>query len=160
MRQPPNLSPQEALEFHGWEVTGEGCWEYSGSRHAEGYGAIQHGKTKVRASRVAYSIWVGELSDVDKVLHTCDNPPCINPDHLFKGTQADNVADMIAKGRNKNPTPLPGDKSPNRKLTQAIVLSLRERYSKGETMTAMAAEYDMSIGGISLAINGKNWRQE
>jgi hypothetical protein len=77
------------------------CWLWTGSRNAQGYGNISHEGRHLVAHRLAWLLWRGPI-DVDiKVLHRCDTPPCCNPDHLFLGTQADNVADMVAKGRHR-----------------------------------------------------------
>jgi hypothetical protein len=86
-------------------VMSSGCWEWKLSRDRAGYGRlkIQLGaRDKFRydsAHRFAYATLVGPIPDNLCVLHRCDNPPCCNPDHLFLGTNKDNMADMIAKGR-------------------------------------------------------------
>lgn len=78
-------------------VTPSGCWEWSGGRNpVSGYGQTPE---NVAAHRVAWEIANGPIPDGQWVLHKCDNRPCCNPDHLMLGTQADNIADMKAKGR-------------------------------------------------------------
>jgi hypothetical protein len=85
-------------------VTETGCWEWQGAK-TKGYGMIGHGRrsdpgTRVKqVHRVAWELTYGPIPEGTSVLHSCDNPPCYNPTHLFLGTQADNVADMTAKGR-------------------------------------------------------------
>lgn len=79
----------------------DACWLWTGGR-----GTRQYGKWSVRgkwypAHRLAYTAFVGLIPDGMLVLHKCDNPPCVRPDHLFLGTHADNTADMIAKGRSQ-----------------------------------------------------------
>jgi len=76
-----------------------GCWEYQGATGSGGYGRIRWAGRTQSAPRVAYQMLVGSAPGEMNVCHRCDNPPCINPDHLFLGTQADNVRDMVAKGR-------------------------------------------------------------
>lgn len=78
-----------------------GCLLWTGARHGNGYGLLTiapNHRAKLRAHRVSYEIFVGPVGD-KWVLHKCDTPLCVNPDHLFLGTDADNKADKIAKGR-------------------------------------------------------------
>jgi hypothetical protein len=76
------------------------CWVWQRSKNNLGYGFISyHGKGNQLVHRVSYQEFIGPIPDGLNVLHHCDNPPCANPDHLFTGTQKDNAADMVAKGR-------------------------------------------------------------
>lgn len=88
----------------------QGCMEWTGAKNSNGYGVINSGTLKgrmIRAHRVAWELWVGPVPDGLSVLHRCDNRPCINPEHLFLGTQADNMADMSRKGRGRKAAPKP-----------------------------------------------------
>jgi hypothetical protein len=83
-------------------VKTDGCWEWSGCRHPRGYGLARYmGKTVV-THRIAWMLERGAIPGGMVICHKCDNPPCVNPDHLFIGTQADNNRDRHQKGRTKN----------------------------------------------------------
>lgn len=79
------------------------CWPWTAGRDRDGYGKFKIAKKQNRAHRVAFALATGQQPGELWVLHRCDNPPCVNPAHLFLGTIADNVADMVAKGRNYIP---------------------------------------------------------
>lgn len=82
-----------------FEVRENGCWEWTKKTNRGGYGEFKvRGKT-VRAHRWAYATFVEPIPEDLHVLHHCDNPPCVNPSHLFTGTHGDNMRDMFAKGR-------------------------------------------------------------
>lgn len=78
------------------------CWIWTSSRHRQGYGTFSINNECNLAHRVAFELRFGKISDGLDVLHSCDNPPCVNPYHLFLGTHNDNMRDMIKKGRWKN----------------------------------------------------------
>lgn len=97
------------------------CWIWTAQKKTKGYGVIGvAGKTKT-ASRVSYELYVGEIPNGLFVLHRCDNPSFVNPDHLFLGTAADNAADRDAKGRTVVPAP-----SHRRKLSDAQAIFAKE----------------------------------
>jgi hypothetical protein len=97
-----------------------GCWEYDGYRNEHGYGQFAVNTSwGVLAHRVAWVLTFGPIPVGLEVCHTCDNPPCINPAHLFIGTHGDNVQDMWTKGRHPRPTSF-------RRLTDDQVFAIHE----------------------------------
>jgi hypothetical protein len=92
------------------------------------------------------------------VLHSCDNPPCHNPDHLFLGTHQDNADDKMAKGRWRGGD-CKGEKNSNSKLTWKKVEEIRARYIPGVvTQAVLAKEYGVSVPQISYIVNNKKWK--
>lgn len=82
-------------------VTAEGCWVWIGQKDKKGYGRVWRRGKKRAAHRASYEAQYGLFQDDLHVCHKCDNPPCINPDHLFLGTRSDNMMDCTIKGRNR-----------------------------------------------------------
>lgn len=92
----------ERLGAVGWTVTESGCWEWGGKRNDQGYGifnARRLGYEGVRAHRVVFQHLTGRQLSDDELCHRCDNPPCVNPEHMFVGTHEENMEDMSVKGR-------------------------------------------------------------
>lgn len=102
LKQPNNFSYENQVAYF-WSrsvpVPETGCRVWTRSRLLDGYGSLRWQKKSARAHRVAWEITYGTVPPGLSVLHKCDNPSCCNPEHLFIGTQADNVRDMVAKGR-------------------------------------------------------------
>jgi hypothetical protein len=138
-----------------------GCWEWPGTRNWYGYGQLQIDGRTLRAHRVSWERHVGPIPPGLFVLHRCDNPPCVRPDHLFLGTQADNMADKMRKGREAHAgplTPLRGEQVGTSKLTQADVDAIRHRYTgrRGE-QTALGREFGVSHRMIGYIVTGQSW---
>ncbi len=95
------MTVQERIETR-IKKDSNGCWLWTGCVNNKGYGALYiRGKVE-GAHRAYWEVYNGSIPDNMCVLHTCDNPPCVNPDHLFLGTQSDNMIDKIKKGRDHN----------------------------------------------------------
>ena len=154
---PHGASLDERLRHHGWAVTKSGCWEWKRSLNGGGYGQLAVGSDRpMIASRAAYTAWIGPIPDGQVVCHRCDNPPCINPEHLFLGALCDNNADMAAKRRVAN-----GERKTQHKLTDAQVHEIRRRYAAGNVLQLdLAAEYGVSRALISFVIGGHRRARE
>jgi hypothetical protein len=131
--------------------TQSGCILRLGTGTGTGYKLIQiNGKARL-AHRVAYELANGEIPADQLVLHRCDQPSCINPEHLFLGTQLDNMRDMIAKGRKRSPS---GEDAPNTKLTLDQVREIR---ASTESQRLLAKRYGVSLSAISNVRTGDTW---
>lgn len=135
----------------------DGCWLWMGPKNKKGYGHIGiNGKT-VSAHRFSYSINVGAIPDGLHVLHTCDNRPCVNPKHLWVGTNLENVLDCIKKGRAGTLFSLRGEAHSKAKLTAADVLEIRELNSDGFSGSQLGDIYGVHPNNIFAICNRKTW---
>lgn len=134
------------------------CWIWGGEIDAHGYGRITAGSKKdgtrknFLAHRVAYFIANGSLDSSVKVCHRCDTPACVNYKHLFIGTQAENVADMVGKGRHQH-----GSANGMAKLDDSKVLEILRRTRAGETKAEVSRSIGISRSAISMIASGKRW---
>lgn len=106
--------------------------------------------------RLSWVLHNGEIPLGMKVLHRCDNRACVRPDHLFLGTDADNSADKWAKGRGVSPG-LDGERNGCARLTNEIVLQIRERVAAGAVQKTLAHEFNVSVSTVSLIVKRKTW---
>lgn len=125
------------------------CWEWTACRHPEGYGQFQ-GK---RAHRVVWEMLYGPIEKGLCICHHCDNPGCVNPRHLFKGSCAENSADAVAKGRF-----LHGPAHHNTKLTARLVRKLRKLNAAGESHCSLARRFGYGATTVRYACNRVTWR--
>ena len=143
------------------EKTKSGCWEWQGATN-KGYGRTIIGSRRdgsrrtISAHRLSYMIFKGTIPDGYEVCHKCDNPKCINPDHLFVGTRQDNIDDRERKGRN---IIFVGEEQPRSKLTKKAVKDARwEKAYKGTSFQALADRYGVSKKTMINAIKGVTWK--
>jgi hypothetical protein len=130
-----------------------GCWIWNGCKDKDGYGIIGYKMKKCRAHRISYLLFRGKIPLNICVCHKCDNPSCVNPNHLFLGTNQDNHTDAMNKERHSR-----GESNGMSKLTESAVVSIRLAYKKGnETLKSLADKYSVSITLIWYIIYRKNW---
>lgn len=134
-------------------VKESGCIEWQGSKDKNGYGTLRLDKKDWKAHRYSYTKNIGEIPKGMVICHKCDNPSCVNPDHLFLGTTKDNSNDMVKKGRQ-----LAGEKNPNKKLTNHLVRHIKERILNGETQTKIAKDLNLNQTTISKIKLGVSWK--
>lgn len=127
------------------------CWNYLGSKSAR-YGVFNMGGIKIKAHRMSYELSYGKLDSSDLVCHHCDNTRCVNPLHLFKGSQLDNMRDVINKGRKANAK---GVHNGNCKYSDKLVSEIRRKYSSGNyTQRQLAKIYGVGKSQIHNIVSG------
>lgn len=134
------------------DLQGDGCWPWTASVDRWGYGHIRINGRLQRAHRVAWELCFGPIPEGVCVLHTCDNPRCVRPIHLFLGSQADNSRDKAKKGR------AAGERNPGAKLTATDVVEIRQRRRASALHRELAADFNVHRTTISNILSGKNWR--
>ena len=134
------------------------CWEWTGCRQKNGYGKIgaggDRGKTLL-AHRVSWILHCGKINEGLECCHKCDNPSCVNPNHLFLGTRIDNEEDKKNKKRH-----LYGEKHSMSKINTRDVVSIKTKYKiNNTTQYQLAKEYGITQSQVSRIINGKRWAE-
>lgn len=174
--QPRPGADGTAAAYLAWWLNGKlresesGCWEWAGQSMKAGYGRIDlknypdWPQSVVLVHRVVYQLCVGPVPDGMVVCHRCDNPPCCRPDHLFLGTNSDNIADKISKGRQaagqsvrKNHEHLRGEVIVTAKLTAEQVMEIRRREAAGEHPDSIAADHGTSRDYVVAIARGDCW---
>lgn len=148
----PSLAERFACRFI--PEPNSGCWLWTGKLDSYGYGVLQinggRGRT-VKAHRLSLEIHGAAASADQVVCHRCDNPACVNPDHLFAGTRADNSRDMAKKGRSTI-----GEQNPMAKLSASDVLAIRSDAST--SAPDLAKQYGVSPETVRNYRSGRTWR--
>ncbi len=153
--------PFERFWLHVRKAGPKDCWEWSGSRTPEGYGFIYAGPLYdepvrwIRANRLSWEIHNGKVPDGLYVLHDCDNPPCVNPKHLYVGTQQQNVHDRTVRRRGRRQD---GAFNSKAKLTETDVRAIVAMVEAGKSQTAVAALFGLTQPYVSKIARRQFWR--
>lgn len=139
------------------------CWPWLGVKNIQGYGRVQIKEYSYYAHRVIFNLVYPNTIELNApknssekgfLLHTCDNPACCNPKHLWIGTHDDNMADKAAKGRTPDYS---GDKGPRCKLSMAQAQEIRALRKQGVTARELAKQYNISLPSIKTLLAGKSY---
>lgn len=148
--------PFKSIEERFWEkVDKKGddeCWNWKGVIDSYGYGTLGGNGT---VHRISWKLHFGEIPEGLHVLHTCDNRTCVNSNHLFLGTNDDNVKDKVAKKRHYK-----GEDCHFSKLTQEMVREIREKYANGVKITFLAKEFNVSTEQIRVIVSNESWKDD
>jgi len=153
--QLPRLSAFDLARFFA-KVNTRGpyeCWPWRGAPDVYGYGRFSLRTKTVKAHRVMYALARGPIGEGKLVCHSCDNPICCNPAHLFLGTTKDNLADAARKGRVSR-----GEHAPKAKLLPRQVQEIRAKYAGGFLQDDLAAEYGVYQNAIHEIVTRKSWK--
>ena len=143
---------RERIENKVLRIPEAGCWIWMGSSQVRGYGEIISNNRKHLAHRASYEAFVGKIPEGMYVCHACDNVACVNPNHLFLGTQKQNLQDMASKGRSTK-----GVKNPMANLDAYGVKEIREGIKAGRTDSSLAKDWMVCRQTINNIRNGKVW---
>jgi hypothetical protein len=135
----------------------DSCWNWTAGKYRGGYGQFRRlvdGKwTMAKTHRYSYEYFKGEIPKGYLICHKCDNPSCVNPEHLFAGTTKDNVRDCIEKGRKKI-----GRNPKHRLLTKELAVQIREDHKQGMSYAELQEKYTQSKQQISRVVRGDIWK--
>ena len=156
-----NIDREKEILLSHISINSDGCWNWTGSRNSEGYGNTMIGSRRdgsrrtAKAHRVSFFIFTGISPEGYDVCHKCDNPSCINPNHLFLGTEKDNMRDMVRKGRESR---LPSEKCSSTKLTKDQVIEAKQLKRHGTSYYLLAKMFGVSKSTIRQAVIGETWK--
>lgn len=136
----------------------EKCWEWQGGQGNNGYGRLKINKKNFKAHRISFALFNGYLDSSKVCCHSCDNPVCVNPHHLWLGTHLENMKDRDKKGRCKSDH-LFTQTLKTRKLTQEDVIWMRANYSPNTwSVNKLAKKFQVCRNTIQQALKGKTWK--
>lgn len=150
-----DITLQKRFEDKYLPVTESGCWLWLANVDEDGYGKIKVHSQQARAHRVSYELHVGLIPPGLFVLHSCDTPACVNPSHLFLGTNTDNMRDRENKKRGNHAV---GETHGSARLMPDAVLTIRARLALGETQQAIADDYGLARQTVGNIKTRKIWR--
>jgi|SRR6188508_111364 len=136
------------------KIDGNGCWIWQKSKHRQGYGNFCCNRKVLLAHRVSWTIFKGNLDLEILVCHTCDNPPCCNPEHLFLGTDKDNSIDAFSKGRIKRHK---GENHARSKFKNEDIENIRSLKREGKTQKEISEMYSVTISAIKHILKKRTW---
>lgn len=134
------------------------CWLWSSAKIKTGYGIFYKDRKNkaIYAHRFSFELYKGPIVGNNKICHSCDNPSCVNPEHLWQGSQKDNLQDMYKKKRNNQPR---GATCSSSKLTEKDVLFIREQKRLNtSTQKELSVKFGVAESTISRLLNGEHWR--
>lgn len=134
------------------------CWNWVGSLRENGYGQLNIDQYPYKVHRISYALWNGALPQGRfQVQHHCDNPQCVNPAHLYAGTQSDNMRDEYRRGRRKHSNRARGVNVHTAKLTDDLVREARRLHEQGLSFGKTAKLFHVTRPTITRAIKGLTW---
>jgi hypothetical protein len=143
----------DMCRFMSYVTVTDNCWIWNGAKNKK-YGILNfRNRNSMPAHRMSYILFRGEIPDGILACHTCDNPPCVNPQHIFLGTTQHNTEDMMRKGRS-----MKGEKHPLAKLTEDDILKIRNLHKQGMKQTKIAEMFNVLASYINCIIKRRTWK--
>lgn len=150
------FSPKGSVEDRFWSKVNkkskDECWEWQGKPNTKGYGRFIAFQKIIMAHRYSWELHNGNIPINLDVLHHCDNPKCVNPSHLFLGTNNDNIRDMCNKGRQRR-----GEIKPCAKLKNTDIPKIRELRNQGFTYKKLSEMFGIAQGQLCMIVQRKAW---